>query len=254
VIRSYKAYKTLPASIRSVLAGLENLPGASILGVVPIEDQKTTKIFKDHDCRVVHTAVPDITRQANAGFAAADTEFVQVFDSDDIMYPNMSTSCFYTGGTPEAVKGWGLEGIRQDIADVIYTDYEMWSGKDFLQPVQCIGVLNELDVRCFIPELCVFRREPWVKLGGFDETLWRYAQWDYFLRLRNNGGRFMRLPFFGFRYVLSDQQLSRRIDKGEFNAVDDPAWEKFRAKHGGMPNAVTVGHGARMRQMEDVVT
>lgn len=240
VIRSYKAYSTLPASIRSVQAGIENLPGACILGVVPIEDQRTTKIFKDHNCRVVHTAVPDITRQANAGFAAADTDFVQVFDSDDIMYPNMSMSCFHIGAASEA--------------DVIYTDYEMWSGKDFLQPVQCIGSLNELDVRCFMPELCVFRRAPWVKLGGFDEDLWRYAQWDYFLRLRNDGGSFMRLPFFGFRYVLSEKQLSRRIDEGEFDAVDSPAWDKFRDKHGGMPGAVTVGHGARMRRMEDVAT
>ena len=239
VIRSYKAYKTLPASIRSVLAGLENLPGSCILGVVPIEDQKTTKIFKDHDCRVVHTAVPDITRQANAGFAAADTEFVQVFDSDDIMYPNMSMSSFYAAMNTKS--------------DVVFTDYEMWSGDEFLEPIMCVGSLVELNWRCYMPELCVFRREPWVKLGGFDETLWRYAQWDYFLRLRNDGGRFMRLPFFGFRYVLSEKQLSRRIDEGEFDAVDSPAWERFKAKHGGMPRAVTVGHGCRMRRMEDDV-
>jgi hypothetical protein len=238
VIRSYKSHKTLPASIRSVQAGIKNLPGACILGVVPIEDQRTTKIFKEHNCKVVHTAVPDITRQANAGFAAADTEFVQVFDSDDIMYPNMSMSSFYAG-------------VGSD-ADIIYTDYEMWEGKDFLEPIRCIGALNELDWRCFIPELCVFRREPWLRLGGFDEDLWRYAQWDYFLRLRNSGGSFMRLPFFGFRYCLSKAQLSRRIDEGEFSEVDDPAWDKFRAKHGGMPRAVTVGHGARMRKMKDV--
>jgi len=235
VMRSYKSYATLPAAIRSVQHGIANFPTASILGVVPIEDSRTTKIFKDAGCRVVHTAVPDITRQANAGFAAADTKYVQVFDSDDYLYPNTPFSLYY------AAEHTG--------ADVVYTDYEMWSCGEYLEPVFCMGNLPDLDIRCFMPELCLFRKEAWTKMGGFDEDLWRYAQWDFFLRLRNDGGRFARLPFFGFRYVLSPNQLSRRIGRGEFSEVDDPAWDKFREKHGGMPKAVTVGHGGHMRDM-----
>lgn len=238
VIRSYKSYSTLPAAIRSVSAGIENMPDACILGVVPIEDTKTTKIFKEHDCQVVHTAIPDITRQANAGFLAADTKYVQVFDSDDIMYPNMSMSLYHSA--------------ERSGSDVVWSDYEMWSKDGFIQPVFCVGGLHELNYRCFVPELCLFRKEPWVRLGGFDEDLWRYAQWDYFLRLRNTNGRFTRIPFFGFRYMQSESQISRRIERGEYEQIDDPSWDKFRAKHPGMERAVTVGHGGRMRKMADV--
>lgn len=238
MIRSYKSHSTLPNTLRSVQSAIANFKEASILGVVPIEDRKTTRIFKDHNCSVIHTAVPEITRQANAGFLAADTEYVQVFDSDDIMYPNMPASLYsvaeHTG------------------SDVVWSDYELWKGNSYIEPIFCFDFMKNLDYRCFIPELCLFRKETWMRLGGFDEDLWRYAQWDYFLRLRNSGGKFMRVPFFGFRYVQSENQISRKIGRGDYAEIDNPSWDKFKNKHPRTAQALTVGHGAEMRRLDDV--
>jgi len=235
VIRSYKAHSTLPAAIRSVQGGIENVPDASILGVVPIEDVKTTKIFKEHDCKVVHTAVPDITRQANAGFNAANTKYVQVFDSDDIMYPNMPASLLYAAEHTQS--------------DVVWSDYELWVGEKYIEPVFCTSAMYMIAYRCFIPELCLYRKDIWTSLGGYDESLWRYAQWDYFLRLFEADGRFLRVPFFGFRYMQHQNQISRRIERGELTKIDDPAWERFKVKHPALMNASSVGHGGRMRDV-----
>ena len=94
-MRSYKSWDTLPEAIESALAQTAfKLPGNaySILAVVPIEDKRTTKIFSKYGIEVIHTAQPDITVQSNVGFAAADSDYVLVFDSDDHMYPNMLLS------------------------------------------------------------------------------------------------------------------------------------------------------------------
>jgi glycosyltransferase involved in cell wall biosynthesis len=232
-MRSFKSWDTLPEAIESAQAQTAfKLPGDHyrILAVVPIEDRRTAKIFSKYGIEVLHTAKPDITEQSNIGFAAADSDYVLVFDSDDHMYPNMLLSLFSvanrTGG------------------DIIHCDYEMWSPDGFEGVVPCDGTGLSLEQACYMSELCLYHRHAWGQLGGFDESLWRYAQWDYFLRAKRAGMKIIHVPFQGFRYRVGPTQLSSKLHRGELSEKDDPVWEQF-CKKNGLSNAQTIGHGSR---------
>jgi glycosyltransferase involved in cell wall biosynthesis len=230
-MRSYKSWNTLGEAIESAQAQTAfKLPGEkfSILGVVPIEDKRTTKIFHKNGIDVIHTAKPDITEQSNIGFAAADSHYVLVLDSDDYMYPNMLLSLFKVANRMRA--------------GVAYCDYEMWGPDGFEDAVLCHEGQFPLERGCFITELCLFNRLVWERLGGFDESLWRYAQWDYFLRVKKSGFPIIHVPFQGFRYRVGPNQLSSRLHRGELKEKDDPVWEKFKQRHN-IDNAQTLGHG-----------
>jgi glycosyltransferase involved in cell wall biosynthesis len=237
-MRSYKSWDTLVEAIESARAQTAfKLPGEkfNILGVVPIDDTRTVKIFEKHGIEVIKTAKPDITEQSNIGFAAADSDFVLVFDSDDYMYPNMLLSLY-------------MSACRFG-AHVAYCDYEMWGPDGFDGVVPCHDGQYSLEEGCFITELCMFSRRGWERLGGFDESLWRYAQWDYFLRPKKAGMKILHVPFQGFRYRVGPGQLSSRLHRGEMKDKDDPLWEVFKKRHG-LTNAQTIGHGGHWTDWE----
>jgi glycosyltransferase involved in cell wall biosynthesis len=238
LMRSYRSWDTLPEAIETAKAQTAfKLPGDNfqILGVVPNEDERTIKIFQKNGIDVIRTAKPDITEQSNIGFAAADSDYVLVFDSDDHMYPNMLLSLFMVANRMKA--------------QVTYCDYEMWGPDGFEGVVPCHDGQYPLEEGCFITELCMYDRFAWEFLGGFDEELWRYAQWDYFLRAKKAGMNIVHVPFHGFRYRVGPSQLSSRLHRGEMKEKDDPVWEKFKKKHG-LKRAQTLGHGGHWKEWE----
>lgn len=233
LMRSYHSWDTLAEAIESAQAQTAFKLGGGrflILGVVPVDDKRTVKIFQKYGIDVIQTAKPDLTEQSNIGFAAADSDYVLVFDSDDHLYPNMLLSLVMVA---DRVK-----------ADIVYCDYEMWGPDGFEGVVPCDGAGVNLRDNCFITELCLYNRHTWGRLGGFDESLWRYAQWDYFLRLHKSGAKMVHVPFQGFRYRVGPTQLSSRLHRGELKEKDNPVWESFKAKHQ-LTNAQTIGHGSR---------
>ena len=238
LMRSYRSWDTLPEAIESALAQTAfKLPGNKygILAVVPVEDKRTSKIFSKYGIEVIHTAEPDITVQSNVGFSAADSDYVLVFDSDDHMYPNMLLSLTLAAS--------------QGKADLVYCDYEMWGPDGFEGVVTLADPGYTLDQGCYITELCLYRRYSWAVLGGFDESLWRYAQWDYFLRAQRKGMNLVHIPFQGFRYRVSPSQLSSKLHRGEMKEKDGPVWERFCAKNN-LSNAQTLGHGGAWKDWE----
>lgn len=238
LMRSFRSWDTLAEAIESAQAQTAfKLAGErySILGVVPMEDKRTIKIFQKYGIRVIQTAKPDLTEQSNIGFAAADSDYVLVFDSDDHMYPNMLLSLALMADKSRA--------------DLVYCDYEMWGPDGFEGAVSCDGTGYDLRMNCFITELCLYSRPTWAHMGGFDESLWRYAQWDYFLRLHKAGMKMVHVPFQGFRYRVGPTQISSRLHRGELKEKDNPVWESFKSKHG-LTNAQTIGHGARWADWE----
>ena len=233
LMRSYKSWNTLPDAIESAKAQTAfKLPGEryAILGVVPIEDTRTTKIFRKNGIEVIHTAKPDITEQSNIGFAAADSDYVLIFDSDDYLYPNTLLSLAYLADRTRA--------------DLVYCDFEMWSPDGFEGIVPCHDGQYDLTQACFITDSSLYNRNSWYTIGGFDESLWRYAWWDYFLRLWKGKYKILHLPFQGFRYRVGPDQLSSRLHRGDVQEQDDPVWEKFKQKHS-LSNAQTIGHGGK---------
>ena len=233
-MRSYRHWDVLPRAIESAKAQtgqrfIEGVGSFAILGVVPIEDERTTAIFREHGVDVIHTAEPCITGQANAGFRAADSDYVYPLDSDDYLHSNALLS---------------LVAIAQArSAAVVYSDYEKWSSDGFEIIASCSNENQDLRHACFIPEACLYNRATWLGLGGYDSSLWRFAQWDYFLRVAQNKLPIVHLPFIGFRYSMSPTQLTSRIHRGEYKAKDDPAWKRFVTKHD-LKHAETVGHGS----------
>jgi len=210
-----------------------------VLAVVPVADKKTTDIFAKHEIEVLHVGHPSIFGQLNAGFGALDAEFIQIAASDDYLYPNMLAT-FYA-----AARAYG--------SDIVYSAYEVWNGEGLMGYAGCDGNFEKLHEACFVSDECMIRRAAWAGLGGFDESLWRYAAWDFFIRAYRNKARYLYLPFFGFRYYSHGKQVSQKQRRGEHAKRDAEAYAAFKAKNGIEGNPVTYGHGADMRVGGEVV-
>lgn len=112
----------------------------------------------------------------NAAVAAAQGEFLQLLDTDDTVEP----------GKLEVQTAWATIAA----ADVVYSDWRRVTvrGKDVRQEVHAPAqapceMVQALLEGWWVPPVCyLFRRSAYLELGGCDETIKVWEDFDLFLR------------------------------------------------------------------------
>lgn len=161
-MHSFGTPDKLPRALKSVLAQTmfrSNLH-PKVLGVVPVEDQATQEVFKKFGVEVVTVAKPDVVNQLNVAFRELDATYIQIAASDDLFYPNMFASL--------------LRRAMRKKADITWCEYDIVEGDEW-HGYSSFDLNADLRTRCFVSDQCLIRKDAWLRLGGFDESLWRYA-------------------------------------------------------------------------------
>lgn len=59
----------------------------------------------------------------------------------------------------------------------------------------------------------IFRREDWVRVGGYDENLiFGLEDWEFWISILKNGGGVKKLDYFGFYYRIKNESMIKLID------------------------------------------
>lgn len=203
VTPSFKQAHLIERTIRSVLdQGYPNLEYIIQDGGSP---DGTREILERYSDRLHHwESVRDNgqTDAINRGFKHASGEIMAYLNSDDLLLPG-TLNCIarYFEEHPEVGAVYGHR--------VLIDDQDREIGR-WILPSHDDRVLSWAD---YIPQETLFwRRSAWDKVGGkFDESFHFAMDWDFLLRLRDAGVKFVRLPRFLGAFRVHEAQKTSAV-------------------------------------------
>lgn len=136
----------------------------------------------------------------NIGIKNALGEYVCFLDDDDEY-------------RPDALKIL-LTYARESKCDVVYGDY-LIDGKPGWSLEFSAQRLAQFNFISMIVALC--RREALLKVGGFDEDVPKFKDWNLWLRIQKNGGSFMHVPIIVATVNTNEESISTKF----INEKDD---------------------------------
>jgi glycosyltransferase involved in cell wall biosynthesis len=185
---------------------------ASIVGLYP--ELRTTYIDLPENTKHV--------RARNRGLEVAAGELIMLCDDDDLIVPGH------------------IERMVTELADddMVYADaeivqYEMNEQNTSRIPIarQLFAYHNNLqgmrEFSTFIPSGCLYRRSIHDSIGAFDEDIYHYWDWDFYLRAADRF-RVRRVPTAGVIYAFSASGDNVSGDLEDMR----PYLDKLSAKHG----------------------
>ena len=166
-------------------------------------------------------------RQNNQGVAAARNHAARLasgkyflfLDADDVILP---------GYIEKAVEI--LE--NQPNCKLVYPQAEFFEAQSGLWEIPAYEGLQSLLLGNRFPSsISIHRAADYHSLGGFDESLKTHEDWDYWIRLLQNGGEVYRIPEVLFRYrKRSDHSsLMNTLEQNPQHIAAD--WQKIYNKH-----------------------
>ena len=151
----------------------------------------------------------------NAAARAASGEFVVLLDADDVYLP-------------ERLEALGqLASARPDL-DILTTDAFVEAGGETVRRVYADASRFELGNQRrailsgnFIHGHCAIRRESFLAVGGFDESIRFTADWDCWIRLILGGARagLVYEPLRGLPDLEGTQLVPRRLREGHVQTL-----------------------------------
>ncbi len=154
----------------------------------------------------------------NVGGKAAKGEFLLFLDADDKIYPQYLTKTVETFNSNPNYK-------------VVYTKAELFDAQsgEWLLPVYTTfeKLLQGNVIYC----TALHKRSDFIKLDGFDENLMAYEDWDYWIRLLQDGGEVIRIDeiLFSYRKRIDNTSITNSlIQNPKQNKID---WQKVCIKH-----------------------
>lgn len=204
IISTYNRKKLLKQAIKSVLA--QSYPDLECIVVddCSTEDVETmVRSFGDPRLKYLrteknsgHDGLPK-----NMGIAAAHGEYICFLDDDDVY-------------RRDALKIL-LTYIRETGVDVVYGDY-LIDGRPGWSLDFSTSKLSEFNYIAMCSTL--LKREAVLAVGGFDEAVPKFKDWNLWLRLQKNGARFMHIPIVVFEIHETPGSISTTVaeEKDEF--------------------------------------
>ena len=163
-------------------------------------DPETIKILRAIDRQGIHRVIHQTNRglpaARNAGIASARSQFIVTLDSDDRIAPEFLEKCLSVL-------------LRNPRFGFAYTGMVHFGREEGRMP------FNEYDFyRLLFENICnscsMFKKSAWEAVGGFDETMKDgYEDWDFWIRLGENGyhGMLIREYLFFYRKRKSSMLL-----------------------------------------------
>lgn len=184
IIPAYNAEKFVSAAIDSVLA--QTCPAVECIVIDDGSTDRTAEIVKAYGERVRYVHQPNSGRSAarNRGISLASSEYLAFLDADDFLSPEkLQQQMVFLQTHPECDAVYSrIAYFEQGRENSLYSVRRATPTGDILQ---------ELLFGNFITvHAPLFRKNVVEQIGGYDPSLSRYEDWDFFLRLAISGVRF----------------------------------------------------------------
>ena len=203
IITCYNDAKFIQEAVYSALA--QTYPSKEIIVVDDGSNAETKDVLKR-----LEPSIDLLITQSNKGTSAARNvgiekaigEFITVLDSDDFFDPKFCEK------SVELLQG----NINAKII-TCYTERFNENGPvDIIRPEKST-IVNFLKYNCAMGSSS-FRRTDWEKCGGYDEGMKvGFEDWEFYIRLLQNGGSSYVIPEVLLHYRLSKQSRTKNANK-----------------------------------------
>lgn len=147
----------------------------------------------------------------NAGIKAANTQFILPLDADDYLQPECLQILFdaWTKGT------------------YVYSDFVVQETGEVkqLEDWNCQDLLKKLPHAV----TALYEKEMWNSVGGFDESIAGWEDWDFALALASKGycGKRVPLPLLQYRMHSGNRREEIYADQEKYKAEIATKWHKY---------------------------
>jgi len=191
IIPCYNDFQFIEYAVNS--ASCQTYENKEIIVIDDGSDSKTKAVLQKLKDSIDLLIIQENNGQSaarNAGIKKAKGEYIFVLDSDDFAEPTFCEIAvqLFKNATETKLVSCYANLIYPDNTITIYIP-EGGPIKNFLFKNAALGT-------------SMFRKEDWVKAGGYDETMRNgWEDWEFFIRLLKNGGEAMVInePLYNYR-------------------------------------------------------
>lgn len=181
VIPCYNQAYWLSEAIESALA--QTYKNIEVIVVNDGSPDNTSEIAKRYPVRLVEKENGGLSSARNAGIREAKGQYILPLDSDDKILPEFIE------------KTIGLDDIVSTAQQEFGDSNNLWNSQPE-HPVHDFFKYNN-QINC----CALYKKEIWEKIGGYDETMKGYEDWDFWFRATKIGYTItvIREPLFLYR-------------------------------------------------------
>ena len=207
----------LPEAIASAVA--QTRPPQEIIVVDDgSDDLATQELLRAIECeghRVLHTGPRGLAAARNTGISATQAPYIVTLDADDCLQPRYLEATAEVLDREPAVSFVATKVAAFGVADWVWTP-----------PVDLEHTLGSGAP----PQSATFRRDVWVTLGGYDESLSLYEDFDFWVRAMSRGfcGTVLEKPLLRYR-VRPDSIHHRSVHDRTHAAGLEAVYRKHRS-------------------------
>jgi len=201
----------LPKAIKSVLS--QTFKNFELIIIDDGSTDKTSEVvssFKDK--RIKYYKIDHFgcdTRPKNVGIKRSNGKYIAFLDDDNAFRPDhLQALCNCLERNPDIVMAYGdrwvhFEDEKRKDEIGIYSDFEY-------STLMKRNYIDTSDV--------LIRREALFEVGGWDENLKKFIDWNLWIRMAKRGYEFKRVPIILTDYLVHKEMKSLiRKDEGQFN-------------------------------------
>jgi glycosyltransferase involved in cell wall biosynthesis len=187
IMAAYNAAPYIKEALDSVLAQTYTRYEIIVVNDGSPDTAELEKALEPYRNRIVYLKQENrgVSAARNAGLRMAQGEFVSMLDPDDRWEPE-----YLEAQLAVMIENQGLTALYPDA--VVFGDVPE-AGKTLMEKQPSTGEVTFealLTRRCTVANYVIARREAVLQAGGFDECLRRSEDFDLWLRMLLNGGRF----------------------------------------------------------------
>ena len=228
ITTTYNRYKGLERAIKSVQS--QTFEDYEHIIVDDASSDRTKNIAEQYakqDKRIKYIRRDDNygnhTRPKNEGIKASKGEYIAYLDDDNQYLPTFLEN--------------NLTELQLSSYDVVYSDMRMFKHKpDGTEEDLGKGIAMHYDPQLLMnrnyidTNMVLHKKEAVLRVGGWDETLPRFADWNLFVRMTKAGISFKRIPIYQTKYFLTDDNSAAKHPVKQWTDPEtglnmfDPTW------------------------------
>ncbi|MCD8429780.1 glycosyltransferase [Tenacibaculum finnmarkense genomovar ulcerans] len=209
-------YNTPVKFLIECLESLKYIPSFIKSEIIIVNDGSTEKEILDYLSRldkknflIKHEQNGGAGFARNRGIEVSKGQYIFSLDADDVLNDDFEIFINYLQHNPEV--------------DVLYGDFLYFGDINKVQKNHKFDKLT-LWFESNIPACSFFKKSAWKKVGGYDESLKTFEDYDFWIQCAVKGCEFKYLPYFTFKYRkindgISLYQKTKTLHKKYFKLI-----------------------------------